>query len=146
MSWTDTVGNFAKKLQGNGFANDIGLPTLMFDLASVSSNDKNWVGDAFNLAGDTFRSSVLAASFPVRKAAGFTIQKGDIVFDKEFDSFDYIWVVTTDFLANGGDKMSFFQQATARIETNVLLRDVLMDAVRAQQEIGKENYTARINW
>lgn len=75
MSWTDTVGNFAKKLQGNGFANDIGLPTLMFDLASVSSNDKNWVGDAFNLAGDTFRSSVLAASFPVRKAAGFTIQK-----------------------------------------------------------------------
>ena len=78
--------------------------------------------------------------------AGFTIQKGDIVFDKEFDSFDYIWVVTTDFLANGGDKMSFFQQATARIETNVLLRDVLMDAVRAQQEIGKENYTARINW
>ena len=75
MSWTDTVGNFAKKLQGNGFANDIGLPTLMFDLASVSSNDKNWVGDAFNLAGDTFRSSVLAASFPIRKAAGFTIQK-----------------------------------------------------------------------
>jgi 2',3'-cyclic-nucleotide 2'-phosphodiesterase (5'-nucleotidase family) len=78
--------------------------------------------------------------------AGFTIQKGDIVFDKEFDSFDYIWVVTTDFLANGGDKMSFFQQATTRIETNVLLRDVLMEAVRTQQEIGKENYSARINW
>lgn len=48
----------------------------MFDLASVSSNDKNWVGDAFNLAGDTFRSSVLAASFPIRKTAGFVIQKG----------------------------------------------------------------------
>ena len=75
MSWTDTVGNFAKKLQGNGFANDIGLPTLLFDLASVSSNDKNWVGDAFNIAGDTFRSSVLAASFPIRKASGFAIQK-----------------------------------------------------------------------
>jgi hypothetical protein len=76
LSWSDTLGNFAKKLQGNGFANDIGLPTLMFDLASVSSNDKNWVGDAFNLAGDTFRSSVLAASFPIRKTAGFAIQKG----------------------------------------------------------------------
>jgi hypothetical protein len=75
LSWTDTVGNFAKKLQGNGFANDIGLPTLLFDLASVSSNDKNWVGDAFNIAGDTFRSSVLAASFPIRKASGFAIQK-----------------------------------------------------------------------
>jgi hypothetical protein len=75
LSWSETLGNFAKKLQGNGFANDIGLPTLMFDLASVSSNDKNWVGDAFNLAGNTFRSSVLAASFPVRKAAGFAIQE-----------------------------------------------------------------------
>jgi hypothetical protein len=75
LSWTDTVGNFAKKLQGNGFANDIGLPTLLFDLASVSSNDKNWVGDAFNIAGDTFRSTVLAASYPIRKPTGFVIQK-----------------------------------------------------------------------
>ena len=75
MSFSETVGNFAKKLQGNGFANDIGLPTLLFDLASVSSNDKSWVGDAFNIAGDTFRSSVLAASFPIRKASGFAIQK-----------------------------------------------------------------------
>jgi len=75
LSWTDTVGNFAKKLQGNGFANDIGLPTLLFDLASVSSNDKNWVGDAFNIAGDTFRTGVLGLSFPIRKASGFAIQK-----------------------------------------------------------------------
>ena len=75
MSFSETLGGFAKKLQGNGFANDIGLPTLLFDLASVSSNDKNWVGDAFNIAGDTFRSSVLAASFPIRKASGFAIQK-----------------------------------------------------------------------
>jgi hypothetical protein len=75
LSFSETLGGFAKKLQGNGFANDIGLPTLLFDLASVSSNDKNWVGDAFNIAGDTFRSSVLAASFPIRKASGFAIQK-----------------------------------------------------------------------
>ena len=47
----------------------------MFDLASVSSNDKNWVGDAFNLAGDTFRTGVLGLSFPIRKASGFAIQK-----------------------------------------------------------------------
>jgi hypothetical protein len=75
LSFSETVGNFAKKLQGNGFANDIGLPTLLFDLASVSSNDKNWVGDAFNLAGDTFRSSILAASYPIRKPVGFAFNK-----------------------------------------------------------------------
>ena len=75
MTFLDTLGNYAKKLQGNGFANDIGLPTLLFDIASISSNDKNWVGDAFNIAGDTFRTGVLTASFPIRKAAGFAIQE-----------------------------------------------------------------------
>ena len=76
MSFSETLGNFAKKLQGNGFANDIGLPTLIYDLASVSSNDKGWVGDAFNFAGNAFRTSVSAVSFPIRKTAGFAIQKG----------------------------------------------------------------------
>lgn len=78
--------------------------------------------------------------------SGFSIQNGVFVLDKQFDSFDYFWVVTTDFLANGGDKMTFFQQATDRIETNTLLRDVLIQAVRSQGEIGKDNYSARINW
>lgn len=76
MSFSETLGSFAKKLQGNGFANDIGLPTLLYDLASVSSNDKSWVGDAFDFAGNAFRTSVSAVSFPIRKTAGFAIQKG----------------------------------------------------------------------
>ena len=76
MSFSETLGGFAKKLQGNGFANDIGLPTLLYDLASVSSNDKSWVGDAFNFAGNAFRTSVSTVSFPIRKTAGFVIQKG----------------------------------------------------------------------
>lgn len=75
MSFSNLLGSAAEKLQKNGFANEIGLPTLLFDLASVSSNDKNWVSDAFNIAGDTFRTSVLAASMPIRKAAGFAFDK-----------------------------------------------------------------------
>ena len=75
MSFSETLGNAAKKLSGNGFANEIGLPTLLFDLATVSSNDKNWVSDAFNIAGDTFRSTVLAASYPIRKPVGFAFNK-----------------------------------------------------------------------
>ena len=75
MSFTEILGNAAKKLQGNGFANEIGLPTLLFDIATVSSNDKNWVSDAFNIAGDTFRSTVLGASYPIRKAAGAAFNK-----------------------------------------------------------------------
>ena len=75
MSFSETLGNAAKKLSGNGFANEIGLPTLLFDLATVSSNDKNWVSDAFNIAGDTFRSTVLGFSYPIRKPVGLAFNK-----------------------------------------------------------------------
>lgn len=75
MSFSNLLGSAAEKLQKNGFAKEIGLPTLLFDIASVSSNDKNWVSDAFNIAGDTFRSTVLAASMPIRKTAGFAFDK-----------------------------------------------------------------------
>lgn len=78
--------------------------------------------------------------------AGFTVQKGKFVLSKDFDLTDYIWVITTDFLANGGDKMLFFQDALEKKEISVLLRDVLIQAVIDQQEIGKINYSERINW
>ena len=61
------LGDAARKLQGNGFANDLGLPTMLFDLASVSSNDKNWFGDAVNIAGDVFRTGLMATTYPIRK-------------------------------------------------------------------------------
>lgn len=75
MSFLDSLGKAAEKLQNNGFAKDIGLPTLMFDVASVATNDKSWVGDAFNLAASTFRTGVLAASYPIRKTAGAAFDK-----------------------------------------------------------------------
>ena len=75
MSFSDILGNAAQKLQGNGFANDIGLPSMMFDLASVSSNDKNWVGDAFNFAGNAFRTTLMASTYPIRKPVGAVFDK-----------------------------------------------------------------------
>ena len=75
MSFSDILGNAAQKLQGNGFANDIGLPSMMFDLASVSSNDKNWVGDAFNFAGNAFRTTLMASTYPIRKPVGAAVEK-----------------------------------------------------------------------
>lgn len=75
MSFLDSLGRAAEKIQSNGFAADIGLPTLMFDIASVATNDKNWLGDAFNIAASTVRSSVLAASYPIRKPIGAAFNK-----------------------------------------------------------------------
>ena len=75
MSFSDLLGNAAQKLQGNGFANEIGLPAMMFDLASVSSNDKSWVGDAFNFAGNAFRTTLQAGTYPIRKPIGLAVDK-----------------------------------------------------------------------
>ncbi len=75
MSFSDFLGKAGTKLQGNGFANEIGLPALMFDLASINTNDQNWGQDALNIAADTFRSTVLAASYPIRKPVGLAFDK-----------------------------------------------------------------------
>lgn len=60
--------------------------------------------------------------------AGFTAVNGKIVIDNLAES-NYLWVITTDFLANGGDKMLFFQSATEKILSPVLLRDLLLREV-----------------
>lgn len=75
MSFSEFFANAGKKLQGNGFANEIGLPALMFDIASIHSNDQNWGMDALNIAADTFRSTVLGASYPIRKPVGLAFNK-----------------------------------------------------------------------
>lgn len=75
MSFSEILGKAAEKLQGNGFANEIGLPTLMFDLASASGNDKSWIGDAFDFAANTFRSTLMATTMPIRKPAGYLVDK-----------------------------------------------------------------------
>jgi 2',3'-cyclic-nucleotide 2'-phosphodiesterase (5'-nucleotidase family) len=78
--------------------------------------------------------------------SGFTVQNGAFILSNKSNSNDYIWVITTDFLANGGDKMLFFQNAIEKKAINALLRDVLIQTVIDQQEIGNESYTERINW
>ena len=48
------------------------------------------------------------------------------------EQHQYIWVLTSDFLANGGDQMSFFLNETKE-ETNILLRDIFMTVAKQQQ-------------
>lgn len=44
----------------------------------------------------------------------------------------YFWIVTSDYLMNGGDNMSFFNQKLEVVATNKLLRDAFMDQVRRE--------------
>lgn len=74
MSFVDNVGNGFNKV-ARGLANDISLPSLINDIASVASNDKNFFQDALSIAGGAFKTSIAAASLPVRKIGGFAIDE-----------------------------------------------------------------------
>ena len=75
MSFTDNIGTGWEKIGKSGFANDIRLPSLINDIASVASNDKNFFQDALSIAGSTFMTSVSFASLPVRKIGGFAVDE-----------------------------------------------------------------------
>lgn len=67
---------------------------------------------------------------------GFRLVKGKLEFSDSLAlSKKYFWVVTSDFLANGGDNMLFFMNPLARIETNILFRDFIIDAVKKEKII-----------
>lgn len=78
--------------------------------------------------------------------SGFKIVKGKANFDTSVETNGYFWVITTDFLANGGDKMTFLLEPLEKRLTKVLLRDVLIQTVKKQQTIGAEIQEERITW
>ena len=77
---------------------------------------------------------------------GFKLVKGKLVFpDNLAAEKNYFWVVTSDFLANGGDNMFFFNNPLQRFDTTILFRDFIIDAVKKQQKITFYP-EERINW
>ena len=44
----------------------------------------------------------------------------------DWNESDSIWVVTSDYLANGGDQMTFFRSDQPRIDTREKIRDILI--------------------
>lgn len=77
---------------------------------------------------------------------GFSLIKGKLEFpDSQAKEKGYFWVVTSDFLANGGDNMFFFNNPLDRLDTNVLFRDFIIEAVKKEKKI-TYSPQERINW
>jgi hypothetical protein len=55
------------------------------------------------------------------------------------DRSTHFWVITSDYLANGGDQMSFFQDAVERQNKKVLLREVFIQACIKQGTLVTSN-------
>lgn len=66
--------------------------------------------------------------------SGVEMMDGELDFHANFHG-DHFWVLTSDYLANGGDQMSFFSAALERNETSKLLRNLFIDAVKSQDTL-----------
>jgi hypothetical protein len=67
MSFTDTLGKAFKAI-GLGPTYSA-ASSLIYDLSSITSNDKPWTTDAFNIAADTFKTAATVVPGPVKAAA-----------------------------------------------------------------------------
>jgi hypothetical protein len=86
MGFLDNLGNWAEKSLKD-FGNDIGFATAMSDLASVTTNDKNWAGDAFQLLGNTFKATTAGATYIPRKVGGAVLSKAVLpVFQASYEA------------------------------------------------------------
>ncbi len=60
---------------------------------------------------------------------------GKFIVNGVSETTQFIWVITTDYLANGGDRMSFFQDAVERFDKKTLLRDVFIEEAKSQKNL-----------
>jgi 2',3'-cyclic-nucleotide 2'-phosphodiesterase (5'-nucleotidase family) len=56
---------------------------------------------------------------------------------ESFDSLKTYRVVTSDYLANGGDKYSFFKQPLAREDLGIKVRDAIIHFIEKEKKTGK---------
>lgn len=115
-------------------------------LRSPLSKGEIVLGDVFKLM--PFDNEVVVVELPfssLGKIAEYLVNSGgepisnavldfnhiDIIGDSgESDSF---YVITSDYLMNGGDNMNFFEDQLNVIHTGVLMRDAMIEAVKKQK-------------
>jgi 2',3'-cyclic-nucleotide 2'-phosphodiesterase (5'-nucleotidase family) len=71
--------------------------------------------------------------------ANLTLIEGKLSITSSPENATHFWVITSDYLLNGGDKMTFFTKRTNVNETGKLLRDALIEEARNQGKLRTEN-------
>jgi len=69
---------------------------------------------------------------PISNASMF---QGRISVNNVTEETKFVWVITTDYLANGGDRMDFFQDAVERSDKKTLLREVFIEEAKLQKNL-----------
>lgn len=110
------------------------------------------IGDIFKVM--PFDNEVVAVELPVnviQEIEHYLLDKdGEPISNAQFkdskleifsmdENATSFWVVTSDYLMNGGDNMTFFSKRTKEVYLGKLMRDVMIDAVREQDTLNWNN-------
>src|SRR5690554_948969 len=76
---------------------------------------------------------------------GVRIDGDEINFPKDVLLEDTLYVITTDYLSNGGDNMSFFKRSYEITNTGIFLREALIERVEVKDTL-RPVLDKRINW
>jgi len=127
-------------------------------LRSPISQGNITVGDIYRLM--PFDNTVVLAKLPAKEIlsiveylkksggepiGGFQILGEDYNLLNEVVVGDTLYVITTDYLANGGDNMSFFKRSYETTDTGIFLREALIKRVEAMDTI-RPILDNRIKW
>lgn len=129
---------------------DLHIPVIVFlntgGIRASLSKGPVTVGDVFRLM--PFDNMLVALKLPATQIpsieaylrqtggepiAGCHVVNGKLQFNENAVQPTEFWVITSDFLANGGDKMYFFKEATDKRLSNALMRDVLMHTITKER-------------
>lgn len=67
--------------------------------------------------------------------ANAKLENGKLLINGNNEKMTHFWVLTSDYLMNGGDKMSFFEQRTNAIMNGKLLRNAFIEEVKTQDTL-----------
>lgn len=159
------LGNFAideteNYLRENNWLKDQHYISIMNhgSLRSPISKGNVTVGDIYKLM--PFDNTIVLAKLPPREIAsiieylkksggepigGFQINGQEFTFDNGSLLGDTLYVITTDYLANGGDNMSFFKRSYEITDTGIFLREALIKRVEAIDTL-RPVLDKRIKW
>lgn len=73
-------------------------------------------------------------SMGIKDTFAVNIKVGDLVFDK----IKNYRIVTSDYLANGGDKMAFFKDPIKRVSLNLKVRDAILEYMAEETKKGNK--------
>ena len=86
-----------------------------------------------------WESSVDIANYLVKRGgepiAGAELIGDSLIFDGIQEPMETFWVITSDYLMNGGDKMTFFEQKISSSYSGVLMRDVMIEEASLQDTL-----------